>query len=420
MYVLKISEFARKYGVEISTVRYYINSHLLLPKVQNKQYRFDERCETDMNIIVQLKDFGFSINEIRTILSLIHLSNLTAMDDVTDFVQILEKKETELRTQLESMQATHRELLGFISSLKNKRIREDFSSHTKGVPLSMLPLLCCPDCGTPLELQKADIIGGEVMNGEACCSCGYHASIQNGIVLTEEGTLNSLDIPYLNRGIFKLLPVSWVSLFQQSFNKMYDKMCTLDTGGKIILENQLNCFSFLFSRVSELDPSNYYILTDPHPEIVLRFKKMIEQQNTNLNILYIVDKTCRYPLKKGCVDIFTDICSINDFGAFHGDEDLFSAIRPYLKPQAEMIGTYLYCRPNSPTYKNLLANHPDCAQANYQLSYFHSLINKCGAELLTEGDVGSVDEWCGENPCFFFHIDKDPVFFHMYHCRMNG
>ena len=100
---MKISEFARKYNVEISTVRYYINSQLLFPKVQNKQYRFDDRCETDMNIIVQLKDFGFSISEIRTILSLIHLSNLTALDDVTDFVSILEKKEVLLKADRKSV-----------------------------------------------------------------------------------------------------------------------------------------------------------------------------------------------------------------------------------------------------------------------------------------------------------------------------
>ena len=375
---MKISEFARKYNVEISTVRYYINSQLLFPKVQNKQYRFDDRCETDMNIIVQLKDFGFSISEIRAILSLIHLSNLTALDDVTDFVSILEKKEVQLKAELDAMQKTHEELVGFISSLKIRRAQDD-AAIVKGLPLCMLPLLICPDCGQPLELQKADIKGGEVMTGEVCCACGYHATIEDGILLTEGGTLNSLDIPYLDRGIFKLLPDSWVSLFHHSFG--------------------------------------YYILTDPHPEIVLRFKKMIEKQNPKLNILYIVDKTCRYPIKKGSVDIFTDICSINDFGAFHGENDLISTISPYLKPDAELIGTYLYCRPQSPTYKNLLAHHPDSAKHNYQLSYLHEIIKKNKIGLISETDIGSVDEWCGENPCFFFHIDKDPVYFHMYHCR---
>ncbi len=413
---MKISEFARKYNVEISTVRYYINSQLLFPKVQNKQYRFDDRCETDMNIIVQLKDFGFSISEIRAILSLIHLSNLTALDDVTDFVSILEKKEVQLKAELDAMQKTHEELVGFISSLKIRRAQDD-AAIVKGLPLCMLPLLICPDCGQPLELQKADIKGGEVMTGEVCCACGYHATIEDGILLTEGGTLNSLDIPYLDRGIFKLLPDSWVSLFHHSFGKMYDTLKTVGTGGKVILENQLNCFSFLFSRVSKLDSTNYYILTDPHPEIVLRFKKMIEKQNPKLNILYIVDKTCRYPIKKGSVDIFTDICSINDFGAFHGENDLISTISPYLKPDAELIGTYLYCRPQSPTYKNLLAHHPDSAKHNYQLSYLHEIIKKNKIGLISETDIGSVDEWCGENPCFFFHIDKDPVYFHMYHCR---
>lgn len=416
---MKISEFARKYGVEISTVRYYINSNLLLPKVHNKQYRFDERCETDMNIVMQLKDYGFSIGEIRSILSLIHLSNLTAVEDITDFVQILEKKEAELKADLDAMEKTHAELVDFIASLKSRRDQEDVDAPGRGMPLSLLPLLCCPDCGKPLELQKADIAGGEVQSGEIVCSCGYHAVIQDGILLTSEGSLNSLDVPYLNRGVFKLLPDSWISRFQQSFARVDDSLRPVDTGGKVILENQINCFSFLFSRVNELSQDDIYILADPHPEIILRFKKMIERQNPHLNILYIADKTCRYPLKKESVDIFVDICSINDYASFHGDENLISAVRPYLKPDAELIGLYLYCHPYSPTHKNLLARHPDCAKSNYQISYFQSLIKQSGAKRIEEGDVGYVDEWCGENPCFFFHIDKDPVHFHFYHYRFE-
>ncbi len=416
---MKISEFARKYNAEISTVRYYINSGLLFPKVRNKQYRFDERCETDMNIIVQLKDYGFSISEIRSILYLIHLTNLTALDDVSDFIQILEEKETELHTELKSLQKTHNDLLSFIDSLKGRLEKESISAPGKGMPLSMLPLLCCPDCGQTLQLQKADIADGRIINGEAECICGYHATIRDGILITETGTINSLDIPYLNRGIFKLLPDSWVSMFRLSFDKMDDALKSSGTAGKVVLENQLNCFSFLFSRINELDPTGMYILADPHPEIVRRFKKMIERQNPNLNILYIVDKTCRYPIRKSCIDIFIDTCSINDYGAFNADKNLIEAMQPYLKPDAELIGTYLYCHPYSPTHKNLLARHPDCAKNNYQISYFQSLIKQSKAERIEEKDVGSVDEWCGDNPCFFFHIDKDPVHFHFYHYRFD-
>ena len=221
---MKISEFARKYNAEISTVRYYINSGLLFPKVRNKQYRFDERCETDMNIIVQLKDYGFSISEIRSILYLIHLTNLTALDDVSVFIQILEEKETELHTELKSLQKTHNDLLSFIDSLKGRLEKDSISAPGKGMPLSMLPLLCCPDCGQTLQLQKADIADGRIINGEAECICGYHATIRDGILITETGTINSLDIPYLNRGIFKLLPDSWVSMFRLSFDKMDEMM----------------------------------------------------------------------------------------------------------------------------------------------------------------------------------------------------
>ncbi len=415
---MKIGEIARTYGVEVSTVRYYIKCGLLVPQVFHKQYRFDRRCETDMNIIIQLKEYGFSIDEIRSALSVIHLSNLTAQDDLTDFIAMLETKEGELKKELDRIRRTHGDLKEFIHSLKIRKKQVVESPKKRGLPLAMLPLLCCPHCGTPLELAGADIKDGEVFRGQASCPCGYSADIVDGIVFAHGGKLAPNDNPDLKRNLYKKLPLAWFSLYQHSFNRMNEWLGSTLKPGMVVLESHVNCFSFLFSRLDELDRDACYIMTDPHPEIVRRFKNMIEQQNPGLTFLYLVDKTCDYPIKKASVDIYIDTCSLNEHANYNKDQDLISALRPYLKPEAALIGTYLYFHAQSPSYRSYLLKYPNCAKSNYQLTYFQSLARRLGIRRISEADIGSTDEWCGENPYFSFHISGDPVHFRAFYDRL--
>ena len=39
---MRIGDFAKKYGVNVTAIRYYIDSALLTPQRRNNQYAFDE------------------------------------------------------------------------------------------------------------------------------------------------------------------------------------------------------------------------------------------------------------------------------------------------------------------------------------------------------------------------------------------
>lgn len=416
---MKISEFARHFDISVITVRYYVSCGLLLPEVHNKQYRFDERCIKDMERILLLKSFDFSITEIQQILALMRLSNLTAADDVADLIRILEQKDGELKEKLLQSQLNIRALERYIHSMKEEQREMSARPLCQGVPIEMLSLICCPDCQTPLSLKGADIQSGQVICAELGCSCGYQASIQNGILFTQGGTISELDSPDTDRKFYKDLPVSWVTLFQRSFNWMLAQYAAMNLKGKIIFENHINCYFFLFSRLSELDTDAYYIFTDKYPEIVAQFKELIERQNLGLKVLYIADSTFRYPLRHGCVDLYVDYHSLNEYSIFNNDRDIFNIMLPYLRHGAEVLGTYFYFSANSPSRRKLLHEYPDCAPNNFSLPHFKNASQACGLICQQEEETGSVSDWGGQNRNFTYHVKDDPLYLHAYRHKLK-
>ena len=372
-----------------------------------------------MDMILQLKRFEFSIAQMQEILSLIRLSNLTAEDDIADLINILEKKNAELKTTIARLEQASLDLTYYIKSVKKGRNTFSAEPVKKGIPITMLSLLCCPDCGQNLSLQNADIQNGQVIRAEATCPCGYHAVIQNGILITEGGKISQLDSPDIDHKFYKDLPVSWVTLFQRAFNWMLARYASLDLSGKVVMENHVNCYFFLFARLSNLQKNANYIIIDKYPEIVSLFKDMIERQNPDLNILYIADSTFQYPLKKGCVDLYVDFCSLNEYAIFNHEKNLFEIIVPYLAQNAEALGTYFYFLPNSPSQKKLLREYPGGAEDNYQFSHFLEAAQKINLSINKAEEIGSVTDWGGKNRNFTFHVPDDPMFLYAYHCKQK-
>ena len=64
---MKIGEFAQRYNMNQSAVRYYIEKALLTPVRKNGQYIFDKTCTEQMEKILFYKSLGFSLDEMGTI-----------------------------------------------------------------------------------------------------------------------------------------------------------------------------------------------------------------------------------------------------------------------------------------------------------------------------------------------------------------
>ena len=61
---MRIGDFAKKYDMNVTAVRYYIDNALLTPQRKNNQYIFDQSCIDDMNKILEYKECGLTLEEI--------------------------------------------------------------------------------------------------------------------------------------------------------------------------------------------------------------------------------------------------------------------------------------------------------------------------------------------------------------------
>lgn len=81
---MKIKDFANKYQIQTDTIRYYEKENLLNPVRRENNYReFDEECEKQIQLIIVLKQLGFTIKEIQQSLLLRDRSISTECKDAT-------------------------------------------------------------------------------------------------------------------------------------------------------------------------------------------------------------------------------------------------------------------------------------------------------------------------------------------------
>ena len=173
---MKIGDFAKKYGLNITTVRYYVERALLTPERKNNQYVFTPSCMEDMEKILKYKSFRFSLEEIEL---LFFLEKTTKFRDETVlgiFSRLLKQKQAELEKEEEKIHDTIGELKAEIRSFSQINYELDHSAN--GIPFTFLPYLACPDCGRPLKLESASISDNKICDGEFLCECGYKTATQ--------------------------------------------------------------------------------------------------------------------------------------------------------------------------------------------------------------------------------------------------
>ncbi|USB33221.1 MerR family transcriptional regulator [Paenibacillus sp. YPG26] len=100
---MKIKDFASKYQIQPDTIRYYEKESLLNPVRRENGYReFDEECEKQIQLIIVLKQLGFTIKEIQQLLILRDESLSTECRDTT--VLLLNQKIMRLEERIQFYQ----------------------------------------------------------------------------------------------------------------------------------------------------------------------------------------------------------------------------------------------------------------------------------------------------------------------------
>ena len=301
---MRIGEFAARFDLNISTVRYYVNNSLLIPKRKNGQYFFDKQCVRDMETILRLKNYYFTIDEIQLFMFLEKTSRFK--DDVILELcrEILEKKKSELIRQRNSIDECITEIDSEIDTLP---VVEPDTGGAKGIPFSFIPNLYCPHCNEPLKLDSASISDGYLNSGELWCGCGYRARIDNGILICEgslEGTpLKSFENIETVLAMRDQFSPRYRSLIEKTYSYMYNRILKGEDEQRFILTGPLQ-LNFLLSFIEKLGKNNVYIVVDPS---IKKLEKMHTYLNeTGCNIVYMAGTMDEIPVRNNSVDIYVD------------------------------------------------------------------------------------------------------------------
>ncbi|UQZ89916.1 hypothetical protein C4J81_12110 [Deltaproteobacteria bacterium Smac51] len=399
---MKIGAIARKLNIPVDNIYFYIKSGLIVPPKKG-QYIFDENTVKDLETLVELKEMEFPLKDIHRILSLLRVSRLEDQRDIDDLkilyagqAQRLEQRIGRLVTALDRLRAKESEL----------DVLTTEAPAPKGLPLSTLALLCCPLCRGNLDLNEVRMSQDSIYSGRLTCLCGYAAAIEDGILLTPNRNQSLYDRPEITRNLYKDLPSQLISMFQKSYNWMSERLIKTGTRGRVVLETYVNAWFFLHNHQHVLDRDCRLIVIDKFPETLKFFKQLIDRQKHGLDILYIADSGLTPPLKFETVDINIDFFATNEHNFYH---HTFwpDHLRPYLKPGAQLIGTYFYFDGGYKSINRLLREYPESYRRNFNRKYFMESMDN-HYQIKEVEDLGYILD-SGENLGFSFHVKGEKM-----------
>lgn len=403
---MRIGQVSKKYNISIDNLYYYINYGLLVPQRPSSQYVFDAQTIKDLEMVLELKEMNFTLKEIHKILSLYRISGLAVPQDIEDLKKIYGAKLHGLRLE---QQRAEKNIVNLEQKIAQLSAMLPDEQPSTGLPITMLDYLCCPCCGNSFSMENVRMDLKYIFSGDLQCECGYRAAIDDGILLTPNKNQDLYDTPDLERKLYKDLPPSLISLFQRSYNWMVSKLERMELAGKVVLETYINAWFFLHNHQHHMDPAGKYIVIDKYPEMLRMYKGLMEQQGYGLDILFIADSSTNFPLRQGCVDLNIDYFAVNEHNFYH-NSFLYDELEPYLKKDAQMLGTYFYFENGKKSMENLLREYPTASMDNFDLSCFLQHMN---SKIIEQEDLGYSTS-SGANIGFSFHHEGERMYLRSY------
>lgn len=353
---MKIGTFARKFNLNISTIRFYINSGLLAPDRVGGQYELGKECVSDMEKILKYKKYYFTLEEIQLLFFMEKASRFQDEIVLEVCADILNNKKRQLVTERDNL--TH-----FIEEIE--REIEDLSTFTanditdEGIPFSIIPYLYCPNCQEPLKLDSASLANGSIQNGVLSCECGYTAAISDGIILCKDYSEDTPFKAFENIESVMAMKNQFSSKYRGLITKayiwMHNRIANQANGIRYIMTGPFT-FNFLLEYIEKLGKGNTYIVFDPSLKRISKIKKYLS--SWNYTIVYIVGEPKELPIKKGTIDIYIDDYStVNSLFTYNTFSTEY--ISPLLKNSGEVVGIFTTYQHAQKSIYNFKKDHPD-------------------------------------------------------------
>ena len=412
---MKIGEFSAKHGVPRDTIRYYIKLGLLMPLTQGSQLHFTEADDRDMEKIRQYKAMHLNLDEIRILFYLHRMSNGIEPATLQQCRDILEHKETELEQQKQDLEQSLSLLHAAILEVKARS--HPARGQLSGVPLAAASLLACPHCHQQLHISQAEIRGKYILQGELSCPCGYHATIQDGVVLTGNLYTGCHDTPDLERKLYHETGRQFSVVGPRAPEYMLQQLRKLDPHHQVIFEANINGFFFTYNFLPSLPHDCIYVIVDKYPEVLRLYKSLIESMYRDLDILYIADASEKLPLARHSLDIYVAFFGETEYCYYHKTYQLHD-IMQNLKPGARLIGTMPSFPLGSVSRKQIYEKYPEGMERMCSIVYLKEDYARLGVPLQTQL-LGTVTETL-KHHMFTAHKDGEPLDLYGYTGQIKG
>ncbi|MGM0641375.1 MAG: MerR family transcriptional regulator [Thermotogota bacterium] len=338
---MKISDFSRKYGVPVDTIRYYIDSSLLTPQKIHNRYVFDEVTEEQMEQILELKELQFTISEISKILSIERINQIMSKRKRDYFHKFFTEKYNDLiqeKTKIE-------EAINIIKNKLSDLNKIELKNETKiGFPIKNINLISCPKCNSNLSLNADKIENNQIFSGELNCQCGFEVEIDDGILIFE-GADKSSKHEDLEKEIEDFYNKDSTPRFTSAFYKgltwIRKELLENMSEDKIILELSA-ATGFLPFYKRDNDKNNIYIINQQHLAFTKYLKNNLNDQTETLdNIIFTVGNMNSLPIKKNIIDYVVDIFATSN--ALAGKDHIpADVVKKYMSENSLFISLDVY------------------------------------------------------------------------------
>lgn len=337
-----------------------------------------------MEKIEKLKAAGLHLKEIEEWFSCETLAGEDAGQRIKALeTQVMERLEREERRLQKAIGRLNQEIL---------EIRNQEESASKGIPLEMLSILCCPVCKQKLQYEHARISGTELWRADVSCECGYHAVIRDGIFFSKEIMAKEEIVPIdKNRETYGRLKPNGVNQLQKNFHWILKRLTEMDLHKKVVFENFVNTICFLSTGLSYLDQDALYIIADSDEMVIKDIKQRMEAFGGKYKILFLVQNSLNYPLKDGSVDVIIDYFHseiVQNFGL----STLEMLMLPYIHSNSRAVGIYTYVKKGRKTLKKTKEMFPASWEGRFVLKEFQNNFHICGLQIEDEADENTLTE----------------------------
>lgn len=381
---MRIGEFAQANQTSIDTIRHYMDLGLIVPERQGTYFYFDERCKKDYERVVEMKDMGFSLIEIRNMLLIIRFSKMASGMEIEHYRNFFQSKCDELIDKRSQLDTQIGQLQDKIALLKQARIEKKHVIHWG---LDFLGILTCPVCQSTLNLTQASIENNGIKTGELTCQCSHRLYFEDGILIDPSSMkkIAEPDEAYFIRYI-KQNSDRYLDNIYKAMEWGYRNIDVQSVENKLVMELGVGNGIFLSHVVKALPESTRYIAVDYDLNRLKYLKKMLERVDYKAKVVFICADFKQLPLRERQVNYVVDFYGST---SFHFNESIFlhQALEGYYAKDCGIMGIFMCVDRVKKT-----AKIPEASQEFFKRESLIKHLNSLGFKPQIQTMIGDEDE----------------------------